>query len=268
MEFARYNTVELDQFWFAKQTSIYFCMWVVLYLTIHYLVVFKDTKKKQAMLHDKLVSTFHGTLTFCNASYFVYYNGIDFEVGLDFFSAHIMAFSLGYFMYDLLQCYIMGLADIKLLIHHGFCFLTFGFIGLTQRGIFLGIAGLSMAESSSFTMNMRGICKLMQMQHTKMLELFEVLYFLTYITFRGLFSPVFIVMAAFSPSTPVFAQFSVFVIFLQSVSFMKIMFSICVKKWTQYQERQRKGIPLFWFSKNPDINTLDYFNQKKSHNLF
>lgn len=268
MEVARHNTMEIDQLWFAKQTFIYVCMWSALYLVIHYLVSFKECKKTQSLLHDKLVSTFHGTVTFCNATYFAYYKGLDFEVSMDFFSAHIIAFSLGYFIYDLIQNYIMGLSDHKLVLHHVLSILTFGSVGLSQKGVFLGVIGLSMAESSNFSMHMRGICKLLKMQHTKILELFEMMYFLTYIFFRGIISPFFIVLAAYSPSTPLYCQLTILGLWIQSLFFMKAMFSIMAKKWPRYLERKEKGIPMYWFSKNPDVNKLTYVNKKKTDTLF
>lgn len=269
MEAARYNIIEIDQIWFFKQILIYTSMWIGLYITIHYLLPVKHSKKKQTQLHDKLVSLVHGTLTFCFSMYFSYYKNFDFEVTIDFFSAHLISFSLGYFIYDTLQCSVMGLMDSKLAFHHSMCVILFSYIAYDQKGIFLGVIGLGMAESSAFPMNIRGICRLFNMHHTKFLELFEILYFGTYILFRGVISPFLIWAASYSPTTPVFVQLVVIAIFVQSIFFMKTMVSILMKKYREYAERKSKNVGLYWLSKNPKVDTLDYVMKKsKSANLF
>ena len=113
------------------------------------------------------------------------------------------------------------------------------------KGIFMGIVGLAIAESSNFPMNLRGICKLYHLRFTKIYEVLEVYYFLLYIFTRGMVGPIMFMLGLFSPSTPIFIKISITGIILQSCFFIRDMFKILNKKYNQYLEREEKNIRLF-----------------------
>ena len=254
---------DFSRTWFLKQTFSIFLMWMSFYLATHFLVPFKGKKKDGHDLRTRIVAIFHGLICPIISFYYVYHVGIDFEVEIDSFSSRIIAFSLGYFFYDLAICFILGLGDFKLLLHHCCCFVTFGYIMYSGKGVFMGIFGLAIGESSNFPMNIRGICKLYHLRFTKIYEALEVFYFLIYIFTRGMAGPIVFMVGLFSPSTPIFIKLSITGIVLQSFFFIRDMFKILIRKYNQYLEREEKNIRLFWFSHNPETFNLEYIKKRK-----
>lgn len=257
------ETEEITGKWFFKHTIASFIFWVSFYLATHFLIPYKGSKLKGADLRTRIVGICHGLFSFLISSYYVFTVGIDFEIGIDWFNSRIITFSLGYFFYDLSVCYYLGLGDIKLLQHHLCCFITFGYIMFSGQGVFMGICGLAVAESSNCPLNLRGILKLYDLRFTKIYELLEVFYFVIYILTRGFIGPVLFLLGLFSPSTPHLVKLAVFGIILQSSFFIKDMLFIFKRKYNEYQERVEKGIGLYWFSHNPESFNLDYIKSRK-----
>ena len=184
------------------------------------------------------------------------------------FSLKLTAMSLGYFLYDLLACYWFGLIDSKILVHHLLCIFTFIYPFVTGKGIFGGILGLSMAESTNFPMHTRVIMKLMGLRHTRLYEIFDVIYLMVYIFVRGIISLPLVVVFFLDRNMPIFISIMFLGMVMHSMGFMLTMFKIVKNKNLQRLERKSKNVELFWVSVNPEINNLDYVKKKIKHNVF
>lgn len=246
----------------------FFIMWSGFYLLIHNVLKSDKNFKINLDVKNRIVSICHGSLSFLFSLYFIYLNGINFEHEIDQFSVQIVALSLGYFVYDLIACLYFGLWDSKLIIHHALAMAGFGYSLLSGNGIFAGVLGLALGESSNFPMHLRSICKEIGLRHTKLYETADLMYLGIYILFRGIFSPVLCTMCFFSKSTPWMVWFVFFGLTLQSMFFIRIMLKILSVKRVQARERMEKNIQLFWFVSNPEVLKLEYVQKKSKQKVF
>jgi hypothetical protein len=250
------------------QMGYFFCLWNIFYLAIHKVFLFSKNRETDLDIKNRIVSIMHGTLSFLLSSIFIFHFGIDFDRPIDILSTKLVGLSLGYFVYDLLACLFFGLYDSKLIIHHLLSICGFSFPFVAGKGIFAGIMGLFMAESSNFPMHFRVILKQMGLRHTKAYEIFDDMYITIYIFARGILCPIFCIMSFFSKDTPLFICLVFVAMTIQSLQFVVIMFSILKKKKKEKLERQSKGVELFWITVNPQIKTLDYYNKKSKQKIF
>ena len=139
---------------------------------------------------------------------------------------------------------------------------------MNEKGSFVVVIGLLMAESSNFPMHFRVICRSLGLKHTKLYELADIMYMAIYFVFRGLLSPLVLALTFFSAKTPWVIKLAFTSLLLQSLYFISIMYSICKKKRIQYAERKAKKIKLFWLSVNPEVLKLDYLKKKEKSRIF
>lgn len=104
-----------------------------------------------------------------------------------------MILSTSYFINDLISCNVFGLANGGLYFHHAFAISGYlsGIIG--TYGAADGIYGIYYAEVSNLPMHLRVILKNFGLRYTKMYELMEVIYMVTYSISRGIFVPILLV---------------------------------------------------------------------------
>lgn len=50
-------------------------------------------------------------------------------------------------------------------------------------------------------------------------------------------------------------------LFIQSILYIIEMVKIAIRKNIQSKERSNKNVELFWFSENPQLRELDYYNR-------
>lgn len=250
------------------QIGYFVVLWTILYIVVHNVFRFTKVRATDLDIKNRIVSIMHGTLSFLFSSIFIYYVGIDFDLPIDMLSTKLVSLSLGYFIYDLIACLWFGLWDSKLIIHHVLAICGFSFPFFIGRGIFSGIIGLMLAESSNFPMHFRVILKQMGYRHTRIYEVFDNMYLFIYMVARGVVLPIFCVMSFFSKETHLITSFIFLAMTLQSFQFINIMFSIIRGKKKKALERKSKGVELFWFSVNPQIKELDYFKKTSKQNIF
>ena len=250
------------------QIGFFFTLWTLFYTVIHFVFKFNKIKKIDLDIKNRIASIAHGMLSFFFSSLFIYHYGINFDMPIDLLSTKLVSLSLGYFVYDLIACLWFGIWDSKLIIHHVLAISGFIFPFFAGKGIFSGIIGLFFAESSNFPMHFRVILKQMGLRHTKAYELFDIMYLIIYIFARGLCCPIFCVMSFMSKTTPFFINFVFLSMSIQSILFIKIMFSIILKKKSESIERKSKGIELFWTTVNPEIYKMEYIHKKSKQKIF
>lgn len=251
-----------------SQLLIFIMIWLTLFFLIHFAFTFKKDKKEDALLKTHIVALLHGVLSFIFSSMFINEFGIDFELKNSPLSVRIVSLSLGYFNYDLIICIIFGIWDWKLVWHHGLAIIGFLTPILLGKGVFVLVLALFLGESSNFPMHVRALLKFFYLKHTKIYELFDIMYFLIYIFARGVISPYYSVFALLSKSIPMFTKITFAAQVFLSFYFIYQMLGILTKKKKEYIERRSKGISLHWFSINPKISELDYTKKKSKANIF
>ena len=248
--------------------GFYFLIWGSFFAIVHNVFTFNKSRKTDLDIKTRVVAIVHGLLSFILSSIFIFHFGFDLDMENTALTTNFVTLSLGYFIYDLVACVWSDLCDSKLVIHHMLVFTGFLYPLLTGRGIFGGIVGLALAESSNFCMNLRMILKMYGLRHTLLFEALDLVYLFTYIIARGGLGSVVVFLTVTHKNTPLLIKLVCLGIFVQSLTFISIMLKILRKKVKEKAERESKEIELFWFSFNPMLTKLDYMNKKSEANIF
>lgn len=246
-----------------RETCLYFCIWFMFYFLIHFLIPLKGKKLEILDIKNRMVSMGHGFLTSLFSTSFILYYGFDMDMIPNAISFKITCFTLGYFTYDLCACLIFGLADLKLIVHHLFVLVIFVTLLITEKGTFVAIIGLVLAESTNFSMHFRGIFKNFGLRHTLLYEIADNFYMFLYILLRGFFAPYVCAMSYFSKTIHIVIPVMFVGILIQSFGFIRIMISMLKKNLQNKRERDKKRIYLYWWTVNPATSQLDYVKLKK-----
>lgn len=236
----------------------YNAYWWFFYLLIHFTIHLKLKTQDVLDVKNRMVSMSHGLLSTFFSIYFIFYYGYDMDMVSNTLFHKITYFSLSYFIYDLLACYIFGMFELKLLIHHSLCIAGFSIILFSGKGIFVGVIGLLIAEASNFPMHLRGILKNVGLRHTLLYEISDATFMFTYIFMRAIIGPVVCTQSYFAKSVHILVPMIFVGILVQSAKFMMVMTKIIQKRYSNYLERKSKNISLYWFSINPESKKLHY----------
>jgi hypothetical protein len=139
---------------------------------------------------------------------------------------------------------------------------------LSGTGSFVAVIALLMAESSNFPMHFRIICRKLGLKHTLLYESMDWMYMVIYVVFRGLISPVICTLTVLTPNFSIILKGGFFIVQVQSLYFISIMFSICKKKIREFHARKKAGVKLWWLSINPELSKLDYLKKKEKTTIF
>jgi MFS superfamily sulfate permease-like transporter len=108
----------------------------------------------------------------------------------------------------------------------------------------------------------------MGLRHTKSYEASEFLYIGLYVYYR-LFQGIFIVYNTTTTSVghPIVKAIAVGVA-IQSYFYVVRMGSIVTSRMKEIRERKKEGVALYWFTHNPKVEKLSYFQKsKKKENI-
>ncbi|OMJ88185.1 hypothetical protein SteCoe_9918 [Stentor coeruleus] len=123
-------------------------------------------------------------IVMCIFSY-TYSKGIDYYGETDYIQVVTLAFSLGYFTYDVIYAEIYGVHDWPMRIHHIFVLAGGICLLLQTRGGAIGPICLFLTELSNPFMQVRLILKGRRMENTRFYKLNEMIFGLVFITNRG-----------------------------------------------------------------------------------
>ena len=179
----------------------------------------------------------------------------------------VLLLSMGYFNYDFIACAYYGISDRALVIHHSLA--IFGYLvseyyntsTLSMYGIFYG-------EISNSFMHGRAMLRLAGKRYTRLYELMEITYMMTYIFARGICITKANYDTLLVSAIPFFLRFACFSMWAQSLYFIKEMVLILRKKFLHFNERRRKSVKYYWFTENPEISQLSYIYKGHKEKIF
>jgi TLC domain len=127
-------------------------------------------------LRNRITSFVHGLLVLFLSGYNTYFAHSQCGESNTRLEEYIMAFSNGYFAYDLVAMAYLGICDRSMLIHHIICIsgLTSGLLTTNAADILVG--ALFLTEISNPAMHFRVILKHLGMRYTKAYETAELTY--------------------------------------------------------------------------------------------
>jgi len=240
-------------------------LWTLLYLVIHFFVKVKSkSKKDENDTKNRIVSIIHGVFCIYVGLTDTFVNKAEiFGVSNSEFQNYMMLISKAYFFYDTIACIIFGISNLPMLLHHLFCILGF------YSSIFYNISGTEIIKAMLATeitnpvMHMREIFKNSNMGKTKIYLLFELTYMSLYILARPGWGT-YLMYLTFSCSTSlVLVKMSALFLFFQSVFFSYKMIGVFKFRFTEYQERKKNKICLWWFENNKQIDDMEIYKKKK-----
>ena len=223
---------------------------------------------KLKTIHDsktRIISIIHASIIFWAALYDLLFFQSD-KCGdtNSHFQNVFMMISFAYFLYDLINCILLDVSCLEMVVHHIFC----------MSGYYVGIAfnnsanemmrALVVAEVTNPIMHIRMILKNFKLKHSKSYLLLEVVYIILYLIARMIYGARVIYFTVFCKDNLWIVKIAGALVWLQSVLFSKRMIHIILHKYKEYKERCKKGVFLFWFSFNKQIEELDYYKLEKS----
>jgi len=246
-----------------------FAAWTILFLFVHFNLELdpKLGKRKINDIKNRAVSMVHGLFALFVTGYHIYRDNPQYAEPASNIQHVIMLTSSAYFFYDFIACAYYGLCDLSLILHHAMCVLGIGCSELMNNGT-VAIFGLFFAEVSNFPMHLRCILRTFKMRYTKLYELSEMQYILTYILARGFGITYVVFTATLVSETPILVRMSCLGLWMQSLYFIYEMNSILRRKFTQYKERCTKNISYSWFGDSKRLSELSYFRSEGVDKIF
>ena len=228
----------------------------------------KGESKEDHDIKNRVVSIIHGLITFTLASQYMISSSEGFCGKNNDRERSIIRVSVSYFIYDFIACLYYGIYDQNLIIHHTSAITGFLIALFSNQGAKISILGLMIAESSNFPMHARIILRMKGLRYTRIFTLFESTYLVVYLLFRGVLCPINIWYSLTCRKTPIMVTVMCLVLSLQSYYFISQMFGIIHRKIVEMKIRRKKKVHMFWFSHNPELNSLLYVKKDVIDNIF
>jgi hypothetical protein len=243
-------------------------VWTTLSVVFESMFTFKAVSTKvDHDIKNRFVSIVHGLLLLILAAYNIFHDQPSFTDKNSEIQLFLMLVSMGYFIYDYAACYYYGIADRALAIHHALA--IFGYlVAIHYDTSTLAMCGMFYGETSNSFMHFRVILREFGKRYTKLHEVFDVLYMMTYLIARGVFMTKVNYDTLFISGIPMFLRIACIGLWVQSLLFAKEMIFILQRKNKQFQERRKKSIHYFWFTENPEIKNLSYTRKEKKEAVF
>lgn len=243
-------------------------VWTTICTLLESTIKFKTlTKKADHDVKNRFVSIIHGLVVMALAGYSLFHDQPSYTAKNSDVQIFVLLISMGYFIYDLLACIYYKICDRALVIHHSLA--VFGyFISVYFGNSTLAMCGIFYGETSNSFMHIRAMLRVAGKRHTKLYELMEVVYMLTYIIARGVCITKINYDTALNSEIPFLLRFACLALWLQSLFFIKEMLGILQKKILQHKERRVKSVDYYWFSENPKVETLSYFRKAGKEKVF
>jgi len=243
-------------------------VWTAISFVFESMFTFKAMSTKvDHDIKNRFVSIIHGFLTMVLAGYNIFHQQPSFTDKNSDIQLFLLLVSMAYFLYDYIACCYYGLADRSLAIHHALA--IFGYlVAIHYNTSTLAMCGIFYGETSNAFMHIRVILRSFGKRHTKLHEVFDVLYMLTYIVARAVFVTKVNYDTLYVSGIPVLLRLACIGLWVQSLLFVKEMIFILQRKYKQFQERRTKSIQYFWFTENPEIKNLSYLRKEKKEAVF
>jgi len=117
-------------------------------------------------------------------------------------------------------------------------------------------------------MHFRAILRTLKMRYTKLYELSELTYMVTYIIARGILITALVITATPVSETPILIRITCIGLWVQSLYYIYEMYGILKRKMKHHQERVNKKISYNWFSDNAKLKELSYYKNEGTDKIF
>jgi hypothetical protein len=243
-------------------------VWTTIAVVIESKFTFKQVATKvDHDIKNRFVSILHGLLLLVVAAYSIFHDQPSFTDKNSEVQLFLILVSMGYFVYDYVACYYYGIADRALLIHHALA--VFGYLAaIHYDNSTIVMCGMFYGETSNAFMHFRVILREFGKRYTKLHEILDVLYMVTYLIARGYFMTKVNYDTILLSGVPILLKIACVGLWFQSVLFAKEMIFILQKKYKQSQERKKKSVHYFWFTENPEIKNLSYTRKETKEAIF
>lgn len=157
---------------------ISFVVWNVINIIVMNLKL-KDSHLPRAEwldLRNRIVSVLHGVIVLFMSGYNTYFAHSQCGEGNTYFEEIIMAFTGGYFAYDLVAMAYLGLLDKSMFIHHNICITGMCFGLFTGHSADILVSATFVSEISNPAMHVRVVLKILGLRYTKAYETSELTY--------------------------------------------------------------------------------------------
>jgi len=123
------------------------------------------------------------------------------------------------------------------------------------------LRGLLVADVSNPIMHTRLIVRNFGLKHTKLYLYMDVVYMIIYVVARSAFGAMATYWTVFCKGNLFIVKISAFIVWGQSVLFMKRMLQNLFHRYLDYCERKAKGVDYFWFEFNKKVEELEYYKK-------
>lgn len=222
-----------------------FCFWTILYYISYLLTKHKEQSSK---LNDTL-----------NRQSKCGYNNTWFQ---DF----AILISFGYFIYDVIFSFYLGVMDNIRLFHHFLVLFSEYEYFIMNTGGYLMVRWALYLETPSLFMHYRMILINSNLKETKLFQLTEFLYFLIYIFGRLSFIYFSIWYYSDCADNLKFTFNAAVLLYIQFIWIIFKMIKIIKKRTKESKERNDNNVTLYWDTVNTEVLCLPYYllEKKKS----
>ncbi|KAL4440769.1 hypothetical protein ABPG74_013750 [Tetrahymena malaccensis] len=258
---------QIDQLKFLAYGVVF---WFTLFYIVNETIKFKNLdKRKSDDTKNRIISIIHGLGCFIYSLRWIMRDDPQFGTLNTNYQMGTILGSTAYFLYDSIACFYYGLLDFGCFAHHTMVLLGYGSCVFQHYGATEALLGLFFAEVSNFPMHARVILRSFNLRYTKIYEVLELVYMVSYIIARSIMIPFALwIHCIQAEKCPFIVKFICTGLTVQSLYYIKEMYGILLRKYKQLKERKQKKISYFWFSENAKVKDLSYANKEAKQNIF
>lgn len=224
---------------------------------------FKIKRKDYLDLRNRQVSIFHGLLGIFAGAYAYATKTHDCSAPSDNFEYSVITCSAGYFIYDFWCMVYFNLLDFDMALHHAMSISIWIGVLAVDRGGHIFVLSYGVSEIPNPAMHLRIVIKNMGLRYTRLYEVVEIFYFITFLFGRQLlFHPLFYTVMTCDEIFIVVRIASVGML-AQSWVFTFRMWASIKRRMAEMNERQRRGIKFHWLTPISDkqLEECDFYKE-------
>ena len=243
-----------------------FCFWTFLYFISYLLTKHKQQSTKLNDTLNRSISTIYVLVAIFFSLYDITINQSKCVYNNTWFQDFAILMSFGYFIYDLIFSFYLGVMDNIRLFHHILVLFSEFEYFVMNTGGYLMVRWALYLETPSLFMHYRMILMNSKLKETELFKFTEDFYFLGYIV--GRFSFVYFSIGYYAECEDNL-KLTLIVTVLLYIQFFWIiskMIRIFRKRLQESKERKDYDVSLYWDTVNPEVLCLPYYlkEQKKS----
>ena len=254
-----------DKFIFIFLSAL---VWYTTFITVIKLVHLPQYDKKTAVnVKQKIVALVYDVIVLNGPLYIYITRGITEDLYDHPIDNFFLLESCGYYMAHLFIVVSNRITHKGQILHHLLTIFTIFAAVFTGQGQF-GLLWLFIYQLSHFPLHGRALLKDIGKTYTKIYEIIEIIYFVTYLFERGIGGSWLMYFSIFGINLPIYAPIVGSGLYIQSLYFCHQMCKLWPKKIAKYRERCQKNITYFWIEENPEIEKLSYYRREEKEKIF